>query len=617
MSGSERRVTRVRATAEVLGLVAALLVWPGSARAADFTWNGACGADWMAVCDVGDCGPGDSLTLWGNSWGMTACDVDPAFPGAADRAFILGDFDATLAADASVATLEVSDTSTCAVSGVGNELVVGSDLDISSASAQLRVQAGAVLTFGGAAITNQGELLVQGHPVPSEWSTLSFPAATELNGVGTLDLRGGYLAGAGPLTNAAGHTIGCNSADGVVLVPLVNEGLVDADDGTIELANNWTTNNGTMRGFDLKISTHVTQGPTGRIEATYGGSYGGVWLLDGASIVGGTTDSPNPDHAFHVWGTSASIADVANTGTWLVDHDGTLTVGGTHLTNHGTIQVGQTGDTASTVLFDGDMTVDGSGTISLLSGGNLMTSGGATLTNGADHVITGKYSATITAAVDNLGTLRANGVLNLDPVAPGVLNRGLVDVIPNANLYLGSADLFAQTAGELAVNGNLYLSGGPLTVAGGSLSGHDTVYGSVVATGTTVNPGNPLGRFWVEGDSTQGSDAQLLVQLGGTASDTYDRLIVSGAAALGGTLYVTNANGYAPPPGQSFTILTAASVTGTFDRVESWADSDCSLGFDVVYNATSVVITAVDGSANVFCSNFEDGSTGDWSSVAP
>src|SRR6185503_17057384 len=54
------------------------------------------------------------------------------------------------------------------------------------------------------------------------------------------------------------------------------------------------------------------------------------------------------------------------------------------------------------------------------------------------------------------------------------------------------------------------------------------------------------------------------VEIGGIQSTDYDHLVVSGAATIDGTLNVTLVNGFTPSIGDVFTIVQAASRTGTF-----------------------------------------------------
>jgi hypothetical protein len=63
----------------------------------------------------------------------------------------------------------------------------------------------------------------------------------------------------------------------------------------------------------------------------------------------------------------------------------------------------------------------------------------------------------------------------------------------------------------------------------------------------------------------------------------------NGAATLGGTLNVSLINGFMPSIGDSFTILTHQSGSGTFDTVNLPALAAGT--WEITYNATSVVLT--------------------------
>jgi hypothetical protein len=67
----------------------------------------------------------------------------------------------------------------------------------------------------------------------------------------------------------------------------------------------------------------------------------------------------------------------------------------------------------------------------------------------------------------------------------------------------------------------------------------------------------------------------------------FDRIEAEGGANLAGTLRLVPIDGFAPPDGQGFEIITvtgAGSVNGTFDTVEP-------AGWDVIYLTDRVVVT--------------------------
>ncbi|MCA9235940.1 MAG: autotransporter-associated beta strand repeat-containing protein [Planctomycetales bacterium] len=89
----------------------------------------------------------------------------------------------------------------------------------------------------------------------------------------------------------------------------------------------------------------------------------------------------------------------------------------------------------------------------------------------------------------------------------------------------------------------------------------------------------------IAGNYTHGVDATLQIDLAG--SDSLSKLLVSGAATLGGDLAVTLTDGYVPLPGDVFTILDAASLSSQFANATPGArigTSDGAGTFLVNYN---------------------------------
>jgi autotransporter-associated beta strand protein len=158
-------------------------------------------------------------------------------------------------------------------------------------------------------------------------------------------------------------------------------------------------------------------------------------------------------------------------------------------------------------------------------------------------------------------------------------------IISGDNTYTGGTTV---SAGGLFVN-NLSGSGtgtGAVTVNGSStLGGTGTISGAVTMNATShLAPGMPspatpdtgpyiggseapaAGTLTVGSVAAIASGASLDLQLGGLIAGTeYDRLAVTGSAALGGILKVSLFNGFTPALGDAFQVLTAGtSVTGTF-----------------------------------------------------
>jgi hypothetical protein len=108
----------------------------------------------------------------------------------------------------------------------------------------------------------------------------------------------------------------------------------------------------------------------------------------------------------------------------------------------------------------------------------------------------------------------------------------------------------------------------PTTLTGGALAGTGTVEGPLNVTAGNVAPG-PHGKLAVAGNYTQEAGGTLAIGIAGPAPGSeFDQLLVGGSATLAGALSITDENGYEPPLGQTFKIISGASSrTGSFATV--------------------------------------------------
>ena len=103
-------------------------------------------------------------------------------------------------------------------------------------------------------------------------------------------------------------------------------------------------------------------------------------------------------------------------------------------------------------------------------------------------------------------------------------------------------------------------------------------------------PLNPTGILQLGGNYTQLDFATLKIDLGGTAAGEFDQLQVAGNASLNGTLDVSMLDGFTATAGQTFDIITANSVTGTFDNVIAPEGMDVQVTYS--NNSVSLQVTA-------------------------
>ncbi len=82
-----------------------------------------------------------------------------------------------------------------------------------------------------------------------------------------------------------------------------------------------------------------------------------------------------------------------------------------------------------------------------------------------------------------------------------------------------------------------------------------------------ISAGNSPGTITVDGNLAQGATGRLVVELAGTQPGAFDVVVVTGEAALGGTLILRFLDGYLPQPGDTAAFLTAARASGAFGAV--------------------------------------------------
>ncbi|MFN9285935.1 MAG: hypothetical protein ACK5YX_19725, partial [Planctomyces sp.] len=120
-------------------------------------------------------------------------------------------------------------------------------------------------------------------------------------------------------------------------------------------------------------------------------------------------------------------------------------------------------------------------------------------------------------------------------------------------------------AGTLNLQGSL-TGGGNLDITGtATFTGNGTFTGPVTVSGT-VAPGITTGTLNT-GPVTFNASSTLQLQIDGSSPGQFDALNSSGTVTLDGTLAISLASGYTPAAGQTFTVISATAITGSFNSL--------------------------------------------------
>ena len=224
-------------------------------------------------------------------------------------------------------------------------------------------------------------------------------------------------------------------------------------------------------------------------------------------------------------------------------------------------------DDASSISF---------GAITNTAPGGTIYLGGSRLRIGSDG-----SSMLLSARVADVGGIF--GTLAGQPLQGGGLDKvgaGVLTISNPNNSYSGLTWL---------LEGGLKLDTGrvgPVSVGGGTtLSGNGIVAGNLT-NGGTVSPGNSPGTITVQGNYTQTAGSTLAIELASATS--YDHLVVSGTATLGGNLKLTALGNVVPVGSTTFNFLQAGAVSGQFAAVQSNQTLGAALAGQVVYSSTGV-----------------------------
>jgi fibronectin-binding autotransporter adhesin len=475
--------------------------------------------------------------------------------------------------------------------------------------------------------TNGGNLVVQGTLTNYNGGSNTLTGGTYIANGGNVYLplggSGGITALSANVTEENGGQIynsnnGNNNAlNGLTSITatgaLTIGGVAFTDTGSFSNAGSLTI----LAGESFKVGT-LTQISGNTLNA-------GTYVLDGnLSLTGATQNiTTNSANLTLAGGTienansTSALANLAtNNGSLTLANKANFTAAG-NFTNNGTLSVnsgstfGLSGSNVLTNLSSGTLN---SGTYVI--GGTLQltsTNGGIT-TNAANLTLTGTTAKIMDGSSNalagfnkNTGTFALASGASFTTASSNFSNSGTVNIAKGTTLTVGgTSNSYNQTAGQTTVDGTLSGgTGGSVNITGGTILGAGSIkanvsVGNASGAAATINVGDSgkAGLLSITGTYKQLATGNMTGFINGTtAGSGYSQLKVSGTAALAGTINFTVATKFQATlhVGETFTMLTASSVTGTFSN--STIAINSSFHFNVSYTATGVVLTVASGAA--------------------
>jgi hypothetical protein len=569
----------------------------------DVVWTNTAGGNWSVATNWSPNRvplPFDSVWITNTSNYTVTLDTNATIAG-----LRLGGDDGTQTLSQSASTLALSGTGSSSAHGVyalgGTGTLTGSGtlaLDgpfnwtggtNGAPGSSLTVIANGGMNLSGGAKYLRGGTLINGGV--GSWTagtiTLRDGAAIFSNAPsGELNLQASGTAfsrasGSGTLCNGGMLRINPGTGTNTIQAPFNNSGSLEVQNGTFALTGG---------------GTNCSQF-TCAAGATLNFGSGTHWLQNGSSLTGPggvlASGTVNVDGAF-------TATTVTNAGTLTFRSGATACVTNLYLKG-GTL----TGD--GTVVVPGVFTWTGGSLGSANAGLQLKAQGGlslnnasktfngGTLINGALCAWSGGQincynNANFRIAPGGTLELRTNGVVfnATSAIGPSLINEGTLRKTggsgqATSDLVCVNSGLIELSTGSLSLpslvqnGGQTVLDGGQLTftlsqsaeLLGGVLSGSGTVTGSLY-NDAAIRPGGSPGRLTITGGYTEGPNARLEIELGGTNAVTgYDQLSIGGSASLAGTLDLSFVNGFTPAPGDRFTVLVCGTRNGIFSAVSS------------------------------------------------
>lgn len=169
------------------------------------------------------------------------------------------------------------------------------------------------------------------------------------------------------------------------------------------------------------------------------------------------------------------------------------------------------------------------------------------------------------------------------------IGEGKLTLSADSSTFSGS---FSIEEGSLFITDSALLGGTVSVLPGANLYGTGEVE-NLINSGMLF-PGNSPGILTVLSDFTQNNDGILFIAVGSKKNSALD---ISGSATLNGALIPFLYQGYLPKAGSKFTVLKAASISGSFFQLEQKITP--LLFFDLQYSQNDIQLVVVRNYSNL------------------
>lgn len=450
---------------------------------------------------------------------------------------------------------QVSGTTTLA--GSGTLAIVGGTVSVNAGSLVVGSGTGGALPSGASVVLASGANLNFARTDATTWSgsingTATTAGIVSRTGTGnlTLTLQGNNAFGVLTNTNASGRLLVATQSPTDQVNALLRAGV----------------NCALSVGSGVWITPNLGIGSTGaQMRGTLSITNASVSVTDGRFVTGN-----------YVVGSGALLSVLGN--RFGYNNEQTLPTASLNLTDEGELNIFSTQYGAS---------IGGGTNANVVT---LFTQSGGTARFGADTGTSGTNRNLV------IGATAAGSKSAYDLSGGALLVAGTLSGGTGFNNFNFRGGVLAANAINTALLGYSTDTANPVA--------NTTSVGTLVNRGGTLAPGDLglAGKTAITGNYTIQSGS-LAIDISGitpattfqnTAPGQHDQLSVSGSVTLGGTLALTRIDGFVPSAADTFTLLTAGSVSGGFTNIASGSRLAClpSGSFLVTVTSTGVSLSA-------------------------